>query len=233
LIKSKGVATDKRLVVEDEKSLAKILRYNLEKEGYRVTLSGDGEAGLEAFRKERPDLVILDLMLPKLDGYEFCKIVRRDSKTPILMLTARKEEVDRILGLEMGADDYVTKPFSVREVLARIKAILRRTKPPEETASLLRAGTLELDPGTYECRVGGRPVELRSKEFEFLKCLFLARGKALSRDELLEKVWGYDKSMEIDTRTIDQHIARLRDKLGPEAGRIVTVKNVGYRLKTG
>ena len=223
---------EKILIVEDEKNLAKVLRYNLEKEGYRVSACHDGEAGLAAFRKEKPDLVILDLMLPKLDGYEFCKIVRQDSATPILMLTARKEEVDRVLGLEMGADDYVTKPFSVRELLARIKSILRRTSPQEAPRGTLKAGSLELDVERYECRVAGKPVALRSKEFDFLKCLFLARGKALSRDELLEKVWGYDRSLDLDTRTIDQHIARLRDKLGGEAGRIITVKNVGYRLKT-
>jgi DNA-binding response OmpR family regulator len=225
------MANEKILVVEDEKNLSKILKYNLEKEGYRVTACYDGEAGLAAFRKEKPALVILDLMLPKLDGFEFCKAVRQDSRTPILMLTARKEEVDRILGLEMGADDYVTKPFSVREVLARIKAILRRVAGGEGEKTILRAGGLELDLDKYESRLNGKAFTLRSKEFEFLKCLFQARGKVLTRDELLEKVWGYDKSMEIDTRTVDQHIARLREKLGSEADRIVTVKNVGYRLK--
>jgi DNA-binding response OmpR family regulator len=221
----------KILVVEDEKNLAKILRYNLEKADYRVVLCADGLSGLEAFSKEKPDLVILDVMLPKLDGFEFCKTVRRDSKTPILMLTSRKEEVDRVLGLELGADDYVTKPFSVRELMARVKAILRRASGAgTDERQVLRAGDLELDLDRYEARVGGKTVTLRTKEFDFLKCLFLARGKTLTRDALLEKVWGFDKSMEIDTRTIDQHIARLRDKLGAEAGRIVTVKNVGYRL---
>ena len=223
---------EKILVVEDEKNIAKVLKYNLEKEGYRVVVSVDGEAGLEAFRKEKPDMVILDLMLPKLNGFEFCKAVRRDSQTPILMLTARKEEVDCILGFEMGADDYVTKPFSVREVLARLKVILRRGSGAEAPGAVLRAGSLELDLDKRECRLKSKPLALRFKEFEFLKCLFQARGKVMSRDQLLERIWGYDQSMDIDTRTVDQHITRLREKLGSEAERIVTIKNVGYRFDT-
>ena len=226
------MAGEKILVVEDDKNLSKVLKYNLEKQGYSVVTASDGEAGLESFEREKPDLVVLDLMLPKIDGFEFCKAVRRESRSPILMLTARRQELDRILGLEIGADDYVTKPFSVRELMARVKAILRRTSDAvPEAAATLRAGTLELDSGTHECRVAGKTVELRAKEFEFLKFLFLAKGKVLSREELLERVWGYDRSMEIDTRTIDQHIARLREKLGSEAKRIMTIKGVGYRLK--
>jgi two-component system response regulator VicR len=224
---------EKILVVEDDKDLSRLLKYNLDKEGYRVTLALDGETGLGLFRKERPDMVLLDVMVPKLDGFGFLKAVRQDSKTPILMLTARKDEVDRVLGLELGADDYVTKPFSVREVLARVKAILRRVgdQGQSPTVSVLRVGELEVDVERYETRVKGKDVTLTSKEFEFLKCLLQAGGRAMSRDQLLEKIWGYDRSMEIDTRTIDQHIARLREKLGSESGRIVTVKNVGYRLK--
>ncbi|MDE2489669.1 MAG: response regulator transcription factor [Elusimicrobia bacterium] len=227
------MAHEKILVVEDEKDIVRLLKYNLEKDGYRVAAAHDGEAGLSLFRKERPDLVLLDVMVPGLDGFGFLKAVRAEAKTPVLMLTARKDEVDRVLGLELGADDYVTKPFSVREVLARVKAILRRVGDASRApaAPILRAGELEVDVERYETRVKGKPVTLTSKEFEFLKCLIQAGGRALSRDQLLEKIWGYDRSMEIDTRTIDQHIARLRDKLGPEAGRIVTVKNVGYRLK--
>lgn len=224
------MANEKILVVEDEKNLARLLRYNLEKEGYKVLVCEDGASGLETFQKEKPDLVILDVMLPKLDGFEFCRCARRYSKAPILMLTARKEEIDRVLGLEMGADDYVVKPFSVRELLARVKAILRRASGFDAGKVLLRAGKLELDAEKYEARLSGKPFPLRSKEFEFLKCLFLAQGKVLTRDELLERVWGYDRSLEIDTRTVDQHIARLREKLGAEAERIVTIKNVGYRL---
>ena len=227
-----GVSAERILVVEDEKNLSKILKYNLEKAGYAVSCCFDGVSGLESLKKEKPDLVILDVMLPKLDGFEFCREARRDIRTPIIMLTARKEEVDRVLGLELGADDYVTKPFSVRELLARVKAILRRSVQTAETEKrVLRSGAIELDLETYEARLNGKTFPIRSKEFDFLKCLFQARGKVLSRDELLEKVWGYDKSLDIDTRTVDQHIARLRDKLGAEAARIVTVKNVGYRLK--
>ncbi len=220
----------KILVVEDEKNIVKILKYNLEKEGFKVSTCADGEEGLARFRQEKPDLVILDVMLPKLDGFAFCRTVRQESAAPILMLTARKEEVDRVLGLELGADDYVTKPFSVRELMARVKAILRRSSK-EDKRAVLRAGLLELDVEKHEARLAGKPFSIRAKEFDFLKCLFQAKGRVLTRDELLEKVWGYDRSMEIDTRTVDQHIARLRDKLGPESHRIVTVKSVGYRLK--
>ena len=225
------MSKEKILIVEDEKDLVKILKYNLEKEGYRPVAAFDGEAGLALFRKEKPDLVLLDIMLPKLDGFEFCKAVRQESKTPILMVTAKTEEVDRVLGLELGADDYVTKPYSVREVLARIKAILRRVGDTEEEKTFIRAGELEVDLERYVVKVKGEAVALSSKEFEFLKCLISAKGRVLSRDQLLERVWGYDSALEIDTRTVDQHIARLREKLGSESRRVVTVKNVGYRLK--
>ncbi|MDP3542370.1 MAG: response regulator transcription factor [Elusimicrobiota bacterium] len=229
------VAREKLLVVEDDKNLVKLLKYNLEKEGWRVLTAADGEAGLSALRKERPDLVVLDAMMPKLDGFEFLKVVRRESRVPVLMLTARKEEMDRVLGLELGADDYVTKPFGVRELVARVKALLRRAAPAADSGpgSVLRAGGIVLDPERYEVSVRGKPVALTTKEFEFLKLLLSASGRALSRDVLLEKVWGYDRSMEIDTRTIDQHVARLREKLGLEGPLIATVKNVGYRIKDG
>jgi DNA-binding response OmpR family regulator len=230
-----AVAREKLLVVEDDKNLVKLLKYNLEKEGWRVLTAADGEAGLTALRKERPDLVILDAMMPKLDGFEFLKAARRESRVPVLMLTARKEELDRVLGLELGADDYVTKPFGVRELVARVKALLRRAAPAAESSpgGVLRAGGILLDPERYEVSVRGKPVALTTKEFEFLKLLLSAGGRALSRDVLLEKVWGYDRSMEIDTRTIDQHVARLREKLGPEGAIVATVKNVGYRFKAG
>ena len=227
------MAQEKILVVEDDKDIVKLLRYNLEKEGWRVVVAGDGAAGLAALRKERPDLMILDVMIPKLDGFEVVKAVRQESRVPVLMLTARKEELDRVLGLELGADDYVTKPFSVRELLARVKALLRRSSPAAESApgGLLRAGGVELDPERYEVRVRGRAVELTTKEFDFLKVLLQAAGRALTRDQLLEKVWGYDRSLDLDTRTVDQHVTRLRDKLGVEGVIVVTVKNVGYRIK--
>ena len=227
-----AVAQEKILVVEDDKDIVRLLKYNLEKEGYRVVAVSDGEAGLAALRKERPELLILDVMVPKIDGFELLKLVRRESRAPVLMLTARKEEVDRVLGLELGADDYVVKPFGVRELLARVKALLRRSGPAEAAASILRAGGIELDAERYEVRVRGKDVPLTSKEFEFLKILLQAGGRVLTRDQILEKVWGYDRSMEIDTRTVDQHVARLREKLGADAARVATVKNVGYRIKT-
>ncbi len=226
------MANEKILVVEDDKDLNKLIKYNLEKENYRVFSAANGEVGLALFKKERPDLVILDVMLPKLNGFEFCRIVRSESKTPIMMLTAKVDEVDRILGLELGADDYVTKPFSVREVLARIKGILRRVNDKGPTESFVRAGELEIDLDRYVVSVKGKPVKLSSKEFEFLKCLVLVQGKVLTRDQLLEKVWGYEDGMNIDTRTVDQHIARLREKLTSEADRVITIKNVGYRFNT-
>ncbi|OGR93570.1 MAG: DNA-binding response regulator [Elusimicrobia bacterium RIFCSPLOWO2_01_FULL_59_12] len=220
------------LIIEDEKDILRLLKYNLEKEGYQVVSATDGASGLAAAQKEKPDLLILDLMLPKLDGMEVCRTLRQESRVPILMLTAKKQEVDRILGLELGADDYVTKPFSIRELLARVKTILRRSQRPSPETGTGKFGDLRFDAERYTVSVKGKPVSLGTKEFAFLKILLEANGKALTRDQLLEKVWGYDRSMDIDTRTIDQHITRLRDKLGSEAKRVVTVKNVGYRFET-
>lgn len=224
--------TTRVLVIEDEKDIVRLLKYNLEKEGYEVLSAADGEAGVALARKEKPELIILDLMLPKLDGIQVCRTLRQESQVPIVMLTAKKQEIDRVLGLELGADDYITKPFSVRELLARLKTILRRSHPQEKSDATFKAGQLEVDFARYVVLIKGKPVALSSKEFEFLKVLVQAHGKAYTRDQLLEKVWGYDRSYDIDTRTIDQHIARLRDKLGPESKRIITVKNVGYRFET-
>lgn len=226
------MAPQRILIIEDEKDIVRLLKYNLEKEGYEALTASDGEAGLAVARKDQPDLILLDLMLPKLDGIQVCRTLRQESAVPILMLTAKREEIDRILGLEIGADDYVTKPFSVRELLARIKTILRRVRPAEKSEAPFHAGTLVVDFARYTVSIKGKPVALSSKEFGFLKVLVQAGGKAFTRDQLLEHVWGYDRSYEIDTRTIDQHIARLRDKLGPESKRIITVKNVGYRFET-
>jgi len=228
------MAQHKILVVEDEKDLVRLIKYNFEKEGYIVRSAGDGEAGLAAARREAPNLIILDIMLPKMDGIQVCRELRQESQTPVLFLTAKKTEIDRILGLKLGADDYVTKPFSVGELLARVEAILRRVKDPTGAATndeVFRAGELEVDPDRHEVRVQGQVASLTPKEFEFLSLLFKADGKVLSRDTLLERIWGYDRSMEIDTRTVDQHIARLRKKLGAEGKRIVTVPTAGYRIK--
>ncbi len=221
----------KILIVEDEKDIVKLLRYNLENNGYKVVFAHDGETGFSLLRTEQPDLVILDLMLPKLDGHEFLKMARRDGNVPILVLTAKKEEVDKLLGLELGADDYVTKPFSVREVMARIKTILRRTDRQISPSRQIAAGNLTVDLDRYEVKVKDELIPLSTKEFEFLKCLIEADGRALTRDDILARVWGVEPSMELDTRTIDQHVSRLREKLGCESHRILTVKNIGYRIK--
>jgi DNA-binding response OmpR family regulator len=225
---------NKILVVEDERDLVRLIKYNFETEGHKVVAAYDGEAGLALARKEKPDLIILDIMLPKMDGLEFCRTIRKDSQVPILFLTAKKSEVDRILGLRLGADDYVTKPFSIGELIARVEAVLRRAgslASKEPVAPVLRAGELEVDSERHEVRVKGKATSLTPKEFEFLRLLFRADGKVLSRDTLLERIWGYDKSMDIDTRTVDQHIARLRKKLRGEGKRIMTVTNAGYRIK--
>jgi two-component system, OmpR family, alkaline phosphatase synthesis response regulator PhoP len=226
------MAKSRVLAVEDEKEIVRLLQYNLEREGYEVLTAADGLGGLDLARKEHPDLILLDLMLPKMDGMELCRTVRKQSSVPIIMLTARKEEIDRIIGLEIGADDYVTKPFSVCELMARVKAILRRTKAAVAPARLASYGSLAIDLDRYIVTVQGKRVPLSSREFELLRILMQAEGKALSRDQLLEKLWGYDQSYDIDTRTVDQHVARLRTKLGNEAKRVLTVKNVGYRLET-
>ena len=224
----------KILIVEDEKDLVRLLQYNLENEGFKVLRAGDAEAGLTLLRKNNPDLVILDIMLPKMDGLEFCRVVRQETQVPIIFLTAKKSEMDRILGLKLGADDYITKPFSVGELVARVQAIFRRAAVPANGVaekSLQTVGSIEVDPERHEVRVKGKLTQLTPKEFEFLLLLMKARGKVLSRDYLLEHIWGYKKSIDIDTRTVDQHIARLRRKLKAEAHRIVTVASFGYQIK--
>lgn len=222
----------KILVVEDDTAISKVLSYNLQKEGYDPLLVKDGETAVATFRKTKPRLVLLDLMIPKVDGLEVCRLIRgTDRSVPILMLTAKSEEIDKIVGLEMGADDYVTKPFSVREVMTRIKTLLRRTVHEDRSPTVpLAAGKLALDKEKYTLLFAKEPVPLTGKEFELLKTLWMANGKVLSREELLERVWGIDRAADIDTRTIDQHVARLRSKVGSEKKRIVTVKNVGYRF---
>ena len=229
------MAKAKILVVEDDRDISKLLKYNLEKEGHAVSAVFSGEDGVEAFRRDKPRLVILDLMLPKVDGLEVCRLLRSDDKKiPILMLTAKSTEVDKIVGLEMGADDYVTKPFSVREVMTRVKTLLRRTSVDDSALPAPRAaGALEIDFEQYELRLHKKPVELTGKEFELLKLLWNAGGKVRSREDILERVWGFDKAADIDTCTVDQHVARLRGKLGSEKTRIRTVKNIGYKFVQG
>lgn len=220
------------LVIEDEKNILELVKYNLEKEGFRVLTALKGNAGLDMALKEKPSLVILDLMLPEIGGLDICRILKQNDKSrgiPLIMLTAKGTEADKVVGLELGADDYMTKPFSPRELIARIKAVLRRVKD-KSSAKVLKAGTLELDIAKHELRLKGKPVELTAKEFELLKTLMEASGRVLSREFLLERVWGYDHSVHIETRTVDMHVGGLRKKIGKESERIVTVKSVGYRF---
>ncbi|HEX2502207.1 MAG TPA: response regulator [Methylomirabilota bacterium] len=221
------------LLVEDERDIADLVRYHVEKAGMRFVHAADGGAALRLARAERPDVALLDLMLPGLDGLEVCRQLRRDAVTrrlPIIMLTARGEEVDRVVGLELGADDYVVKPFSPRELLARIRAVLRRVEAAEPAPAGRATGALHVDEARHAVAVGGRPVELTAKEFGLLVALMRADGRVLNREQLLEAVWGYANAAEIESRTVDVHVRRLRAKLGPEARRVVTVKSVGYRF---
>jgi len=222
------------LIVEDEKDIVKMLEYNLKKEGFKTLSARDGEDALDLAVRQRPDLVILDLMLPGMDGLEVCKNLKGDTKTapiPVIMLTAKSQESDKIVGLELGADDYITKPFSPRELIARIKAVLRRVKEKDKLPEVLKVGDLTIDLSKITVAVKDKPVELTAKEFELLKTLIKAKGRVLSRDYLLDNIWDFDHAMEIQTRTVDVHIRTLRKKLKSESKRIVTVKNYGYRFE--
>ncbi len=231
---------DKILVVEDEPVLLETLAYNLKREGYEVLTASDGRQGVEMARRERPDLVILDIMLPGIDGFEVCRTLRREMTVPILMLTARTDEVDRVVGLEVGADDYVTKPFSMRELLARVKALLRRERLIREELAARQAegreqlvfGDLTIDTASRTVFLRGEPVPLKPKEYDLLLFLARHRGMVLSRDLILERVWGWD--FVGGSRTVDVHIRWLREKLEPDPShptRIVTVRGVGYRFE--
>lgn len=221
------------LIVDDEQAIVDLVKYHLEKEGLQCLEANDGETALRLARTQPPDLIILDLMLPGVDGLEICRMLRRDPATAnsaIIMLTAKAEEVDRIVGLEMGADDYVVKPFSPRELVARVKAVLRRGKEvPAET--IRRIGNLEVDEEKHQVKVAGRFIELTVKEFDLLCALIKAKGRVLNREQILENVWGYSNAVDIESRTVDVHIRRLREKLGTENKRIVTIKGVGYRFE--
>jgi DNA-binding response OmpR family regulator len=221
------------LLVEDDPILSETLRYNLEREGYAVINAPDGVVGLERARRDQPDMVILDVMLPRLDGFSVCRILRQESEVPILILTARQDEIDRIAGLELGADDYVAKPFSLGELLARVRAIMRRSdRRISALREVLDAGAIRLDTGSRRAWRDDVELNLSQKEFDLLACLMRNRGIALSRDVLLERVWGYDFLG--DSRTVDVHIRWLREKVEPDPGKptyIQTVRGIGYRFE--
>jgi len=224
----------KVLIVEDEQGVVHLLRARLEPEGFQVIAAYNGQEGLRAVTEARPDLVILDLTLPGLDGFELCRRIRQQPETarlPILVLSGRTEEVDKVVMLELGADDYVTKPFNTKELVARVKTLLRRVSTPA-LPRVLRVGTLEVDLDRYTVFVAGQPISLTAKEFELLKALLEAKERTLTRAFLLERVWEYGEELKIETRTVDVHIRSLRKKLGSEGDRILTVRNVGYRLDT-
>ena len=223
-------AKQKLLIVEDDQTLRETLSYNLTREGYEVTASGDGGEGLELARETAFDLIVLDVMLPTLDGLSIVRILRKEQRTPIILLTARSGEVDRIMGLETGADDYVVKPFSLGELLARVRAVLRRATPA--SATRVEARDLSLDLIGRRAYRGADELQLSHKEFDLLAAFIQNVGKALSRDQLLQQVWGYDYPG--DTRTVDVHIRWLREKIEDDAAdpqRIVTVRGVGYRFE--
>ncbi|MEN6394460.1 MAG: response regulator transcription factor [Anaerolineaceae bacterium] len=232
---------DKILVVEDEISLQETLAYNLTQQGYEVETAGDGKAAIEAARRIKPDLILLDIMLPILDGIEVCRILRQEMNVPILMLTARDDEIDRVIGLEIGADDYITKPFSMRELMARVKANLRRTRfdkedtlaaPAQPENEIIRFDNLVLDLTRQEVLLDDKPLTLKPKEFDLLLYLARHRGQALSRDTILEQVWGWEYTG--NSRTVDVHMSWLREKIEPDPThpvRIITVRGTGYRFE--
>ncbi|MGB9632729.1 MAG: response regulator [Chloroflexaceae bacterium] len=221
------------LLVEDEVTFAETLRYNLEREGYTVLQAIDGVEGLDLARRHNPDLIVLDIMLPRLDGFSVCRVLRQESDVPVIMLTARQDEVDRIAGLELGADDYITKPFSLGEFLARLRAILRRSEahPRISGREVLIAGGIKVDTSSRRAWRDGAELSLAQKEFDLLTCLIRNRGIALTRDLLLERVWGAEFAG--DSRTVDVHIRWLREKIEQDPARpryIQTVRGVGYRF---
>jgi two-component system OmpR family response regulator len=230
------MADNKVLIVEDDTNLLETLKYNLRKEGYDVVTASDGEQAIEVARREKPNLIILDIMLPKMNGFEVCRVLRKEMTVPILMLTAKADETDKIVGLEIGADDYMTKPFSMRELLARVRAMLRRTKmaeaPSSDEPALLKIGNLEVDIARHRASLSGAALELSPKEFDLLAFLTRNKGLVFSREQLLEKVWGYDYAG--DSRTVDVHIRWLRQKIEVDPSYpmyLVTVRGTGYKLE--
>lgn len=221
----------KILVVDDEPDVVDLIEFNLKAAGFSVISAGDGEKALRRARREAPALIVLDLMLPEVDGFEICKTLRRDPATaniPVIMLTARAEEVDRVLGLELGADDYLTKPFSPRELILRVRNLLKRREGNDQDPEEILIGEMLIDIPKHRVTVEGREVELTPTEFNLLSTLARRRGRVQSRDRLLRDVWNYDGLL--DTRTVDTHIRRLREKLGPAARFLDTVRGVGYRM---
>jgi DNA-binding response OmpR family regulator len=219
------------LLVDDEPNIIELAKLYLEREGFRIASVGDGARAVEAARKQKPALVVLDIMLPTLDGYEVCKQVRAESDVPIIMLTARDEDIDKIIGLELGADDYMTKPFNPRELVARVKAILRRSEragKSDKPAGPVHAGDLTIDEARREVTIKGKPATLRTKEFDLLLALAENRGIVLTREKLLDLVWGFDFFGQ--TRTVDVHVAHLRKILAGSSVSIETVTGVGYKL---
>jgi two-component system phosphate regulon response regulator PhoB len=219
------------LVVDDEPDLLELVRFNLDRAGFRVETAASGEEGLARLRRSTPDLLVLDLMLPDIPGEEVCRRVRANPSLaglPVIMLTAKSEEVDRVVGFELGADDYVTKPFSPRELVLRVKALLRRSYEAAASSAPLERGALHLDPERHRCSVSGEEVDLTAKEFQLLEVLMRRPGRVMTREKLLDEVWGSD--IAVTARTIDTHLKRLREKLGVAADLIQTVRGLGYRF---
>jgi two-component system, OmpR family, response regulator RegX3 len=222
------------LIVEDEDSLAESIRYNLEREGFAVRVAEDGAIALEAFRAEPPELVILDLMLPHVSGLDVCRAIRAESTVPVIMVTAKDSEADKVTGLELGADDYVTKPFSMRELVSRVRANLRRARmsvPADDIEDVLRGGSVELDVGRHEARIRGEPVAFPPKEFELLETFLRRKGRLLTRHFLIDEVWGSDYFG--DTKTLDVHVKRIRRKIEDDPHRpahLQTVRGLGYKF---
>ncbi len=215
-------------IVDDEPNIVELARLYLEREGYKVLSAGKGRDGLEQIALANPNIVILDVMLPDIDGFEVLKRLQKASKVPVLMLSARREDVDKIVGLEMGADDYLTKPFNPHELLARVKAVLRRSRPAVSTTEVIELGKLRIDIERHEATVAEAPIELRAKEFALLLALTRQPGVVFSREKLLNQVWGYDYYG--DTRTVDVHVNHLRDKLVDSGVDIETLRGTGYKL---
>ena len=219
------------LIVDDEPDVADLLKYHLQKAGYQILLAGDGARALEIARRSRPEAIVLDLMLPGMSGLEVCRELRKNPNTAVLgvlMLTAKSQSTERITGLEIGADDYVTKPFSPKEVVLRVQALVRRSQAAREGGGIVESGDIRIDKGSFEIMLAGARLELTTTEFKLLCLLVERRGRVQSRDVLLKDVWGYENS--IDTRTVDTHIRRLREKLGRSSDRIETLRGEGYRF---